>query len=392
MPRQGAGRLQARPPTAVRTMCPVIRSRLCPLRRLRNGPAPTITRGELMPELNVLLASGGWRPYLTRWFKEALKLNGVAGQVIVADSDPRSPARAIADCFVTAPRVGDPSYEDWLRDQLATFDVGLAISINDFELSEWSRLDAEDQGLEPLIRPNTTSQNSVEDKALMVSLLAEARLPVPPTHVASDGAPKQLGDDLVVKGRFGSGSRGLALCDRDCLPAALEHAIEQVTDRSGARPLTRSAALDSIVIQPRIRGQEFGLDVVSDLQSRFVTVLAREKIAMRGGETDQAITVDPSPFRDIAAGLADVLQHRGTIDVDVIQDRDGVIWVIDINPRFGGGYPFSHLAGANIPAAYVAWRTGQRVDEAWLAARPSVTSAKYVDIAVVSEAPSSETS
>jgi len=43
-----------------------------------------------------------------------------------------------------------------------------------------------------------------------------------------------------------------------------------------------------------------------------------------------------------------------------------------INPRIGGGYPFSHIAGANLPAALIAWANGQQPDAAWFRIGPNV--------------------
>ena len=49
---------------------------------------------------------------------------------------------------------------------------------------------------------------------------------------------------------------------------------------------------------------------------------------------------------------------------------------MELNPRFGGGYPFSHAAGANVPSALIAWRRGLAPKPEWLRVRPGVLSAK----------------
>jgi carbamoyl-phosphate synthase large subunit len=78
----------------------------------------------------------------------------------------------------------------------------------------------------------------------------------------------------------------------------------------------------------------------------FIGFAAKKKLAMRAGETDKAITVAPASFEGIVAKIARALLHRGNLDCDFLE-RDGKFYLLEFNPRFGGGYPFTHLAGAN---------------------------------------------
>lgn len=331
--------------------------------------------------MNILLCSVGRRPYLVRWFREALEHNGIAGNVIAADADPFSPARAFADEFISAPIASSDDYIPWLEETLSNKSIGLAISINDFELSKWAVLPREPRFAQ-LVRLEPNCQKLVEDKLLMSEKLMEFGVPSPKTWSGMDlDAVKGTASKYVTKGRFGSGSRGLRFADSKSLVDAVHSATNEVTDPFGvlAHDQTVYAPEDLLVIQEKITGTEYGLDVVCDLDQRYSGVLARKKIAMRGGETDKAVSVAAEKFDEVAKKIALAIPHQGLIDVDVIVDKDGKVNVIDVNPRFGGGYPFSHLAGARVPSLYVAWAAGLQAQENWINYSLGITSSKYVE-------------
>ena len=97
---------------------------------------------------------------------------------------------------------------------------------------------------------------------------------------------------------------------------------------------------------------------------------------MRAGETDQAVTVADLGLEQLGARVGRSVGHVGVLDCDVMV-CDGTPYVFDLNPRFGGGYPFSHLAGVDMPSAILAWLDGRPPDPDWFVCRPGVTGAKY---------------
>lgn len=332
--------------------------------------------------MNILLCSIGRRPYLVQWFKDALADNGLAGKVLVADPDPISPVRAFADEFIHAPRVSESGYETWLKEVLVERDVALAISIDEFELWGWSLLPREEHW-GPLLRLTPESQRLVEDKYAMSEAFSDSDIQIPQTALARH-ALQDLREEgqFVVKGRFSTGSRGLRYTHAGRLQDTLRDAIREAST-SRDHPAFAQGDLapgDLVIVQDRIVGTEYGLDIVSDLDNEFAAVLARRKISMREGETDRAESVDPEMFVELGRTIAAAVPHPGSIDVDVIVDTEGTPFLIDINPRFGGGYPFSQLAGARVPHCYVAWTAGQPVQEDWLRTTPGVVSGKYVGV------------
>src|SRR5262249_21003090 len=137
--------------------------------------------------------------------------------------------------------------------------------------------------------------------------------------------------------------------------------------RTMLAPMCRVDPDNCYVIQPWLPGEEYGMDVVNDLDGRHACTLGRRKLAMRVGNTDRAVTVAEPKLEQLGEQIGRRLGHIGCLDCDVMA-TGADYQVLDLNPRFGGGYPFSHLAGANLPAALIAWARGEIPDPGWLLA------------------------
>jgi carbamoyl-phosphate synthase large subunit len=100
------------------------------------------------------------------------------------------------------------------------------------------------------------------------------------------------------------------------------------------------------MIQEFISGEEFNIDILNDFNGKFISYCAKKKILMRAGETDKAKIIVNKSFEIFAKKLSKSLGHIGNLDCDIII-KNKKIYILDLNPRFGGGYPFTHLSGLN---------------------------------------------
>ena len=99
--------------------------------------------------------------------------------------------------------------------------------------------------------------------------------------------------------------------------------------------------------QKKISGQEYGLDILNDFRGKYVSCCIKKKLLMRAGDTDQAEIIFNNELVNLAKKISKNLKHVGNLDCDVIKSKNKKIFVIDLNPRFGGGYPFTHMYGYN---------------------------------------------
>jgi carbamoyl-phosphate synthase large subunit len=76
----------------------------------------------------------------------------------------------------------------------------------------------------------------------------------------------------------------------------------------------------------------------------------RRRIETRGGEVSKGVTIRQPPVITLAKQIAEALPGGyGVLNVQIFYDeKTDALAVIEINPRFGGGYPLAHEAGAHM--------------------------------------------
>lgn len=309
--------------------------------------------------MNILLTCAGRRRYLVDYFKQSLDGKGL---VIGTDMSPTAPALEICDRWHLVPNVYDPKYIEILLDICRKEKIAAVISLNDLELPILARhrMEFRSVGAEVVVS-NVEAIRLCSDKWATVQLAKELDIPTPATFLDVPSVNEALENGeirypLIVKPRWGSASFGLFVAeDAEELPLL----FNLCTKRVKSSYLSQFAESDDVVIvQEFISGQEYGLDIFNDLDGRYCGVVCKRKLAMRGGETDKATTVSSERFADHAQRLANRLGHIGNLDCDFLEDERG-LFLLELNPRFGGGYPFSHEAGARLTDILLQCLSGQ---------------------------------
>ncbi len=305
--------------------------------------------------MNILFTCAGRRNYLINYFKQAL---GGEGRTFATDMQLTAPAMVDADVSIVVPSIYDPSYIDELARVISNYKIDAVISLNDLELPILSRhrerLEA--GGARVLVSPEAVIDIAF-DKMKTARFLQSNGILTPKTYTDIASATKAISSGeiqfpVVVKPRWGSASIGI---DFPADSEDLELAFKLQHKRLHSTMLATASGQDlenAILIQQKIIGKEYGMDILNDFEGNYIGTFVRQKLAMRSGETDKAISVIDGRFDAIGKKISENLRHVGNLDIDVFE-ADGDLYVLELNPRFGGGYPFSHEAGINTPAIYI---------------------------------------
>ncbi len=311
--------------------------------------------------MNVLFTCAGRRNYLLHYFKDALK---GSGHVIAADMHSTAPAMAVADKAKVVPGVYEPGYVDALLDICKNEQVRAMISLNDLDLPILAAAGKrfQDIGTFPLV----SSEKVIDicfDKWRTIQFASSAGLRSPLTFTSLVGAESahhagEIEFPLTIKPRWGSASIGIEF------PESI-HELQLAHDLLSirlSRSILATASMQNldqaILIQEKISGKEYGLDILNDFSGSPVQVYVKEKLAMRAGETDKAVLRNRPDLEETGFKIGKALGHIGNLDCDIFE-AGGRFYLLEMNPRFGGGYPFSHVAGADYPAALIAWLEGR---------------------------------
>ncbi|MEY8848954.1 ATP-grasp domain-containing protein [Psychroserpens sp. XS_ASV72] len=310
--------------------------------------------------LNLLFTCAGRRNYLINYFKEAIKGQG---QIFAADMSNTAPAMVDADVSIIVPSIYDANYIESLKAIAITHKIDAIISLNDLELPILSKhkSDLESTGAKVIISSETVIDIAF-DKMKTVDFIHSIGLKTPQTFTSLKAAKTALDNEkiqfpLVVKPRWGSASIGIDFPETE-EELELAYRLQHLKLKKSILHTASSHDLEhAILIQEQINGQEYGIDIVNDFNGNYFGTFVRKKLSMRSGETDKAESVIDEKFDAIGKTIAKNLKHVGNLDCDVFTCGNDT-YILELNPRFGGGYPFSHEAGVDTASIYIEWLKG----------------------------------
>jgi len=281
---------------------------------------------------NILITSAGKRVALTQYFKTTLNRFFSEAKVFITDMNPRmAPVSYICDGCYKVPRVTSPEYPEVLMKICEENEIGMIIATIDTELLLLADLKEEfnkrgiivmvsDKPFITMCRDKRNTGEFFESHGIRVPKEIDKYHPTFP---------------LFAKPYDGSLSANLHY---------IRNAEELTPEIMNDEKLLFMEYIDKNVYK------EYTVDMYYGKDNRVKCIVPRERIEIRAGEINKGRTAKNE--------IVDVLKRQ----FDYIEGCVGCICMqlffhpetkdivgIEINPRFGGGYPLSYACGGNYP-------------------------------------------
>ncbi|KGX86365.1 ATP-grasp domain-containing protein [Pontibacillus litoralis] len=281
-------------------------------------------------KLNILFSSVGRRYSLIRSFKKAMNDLGVKGSIVGTDINPLSPGLSIVDSKYLVSRCTSPEFIDELKDICRKEDIQAIIPLIDTELLVLARHKDEfrDIGVEIIVSDEGVI-NICNDKITTYKYFRENNFPTPKV-LDFDFTLENAEFPLFVKPANGHGSINT-------------FKVNNLNELEFFKKYVKNP-----IIQEFINGTEYTLDIFADLKGRVLSVVPRIRLETRAGETNKGKTVKSEKLIKVGKDVVEKLGAIGPVTLQCFVNEKGV-YIIEINPRFGGGVPLGIASGADYP-------------------------------------------
>ncbi|TFD28007.1 ATP-grasp domain-containing protein [Cryobacterium cryoconiti] len=319
-------------------------------------PCPSSVRSQSMQANNWLISSGGRRGALVDLFREST--SPVRSRVVVTDVSRLSAAGQHADEFELVPRI---SADNFLSETLRIskkHGCSTIVPTIDPEIAVLARARAQfrQHGVDIWVSSPQVAELGW-DKWDLYRWLIEAGYPTIDTQEIAESRLVPFAGRVVAKPRTGSSSIGVLIVDN-------------------VESLRVSALTDDYILQRFAPGIEVTVDVAVDERGTVLATVPRRRLEVRAGEVSKGVTIHVPEIELLVRDMVTSLPGAyGVLNVQVIYDPEtNSPKILEINPRFGGGYPLSHAAGGDLIGAMLRSKTGDTASETW---RPGTVMLRY---------------
>ncbi|MBQ8592507.1 MAG: ATP-grasp domain-containing protein [Lachnospiraceae bacterium] len=317
--------------------------------------------------MNLLILSAGTRNKVVQYFKQEC---AEGDRIIATDCSNLAPAVYEADKFYLVPRINHPDYLNIILDICKKEEIAGVLSLIDPELSLIAKHRAQFETIgTKVIVPDYELVETCFNKYDMYKLLCKLQIPTAKCYMQKEVFYEEKSQGKIAYPVFVKPVTG----------SASMH-INKVSSDEELNVLC--SMYDDLMIQEFMDGQEYGADVYIDMiTGKVSTIFVKEKIKMRAGETDKSISVKDEQLFELIQRFVETCGFKGIIDIDIFK-VNGVYYVSEVNPRFGGGYPHAYESGVNVPQLIMKNLRGEVTDPSIGAYRENICMMKYNEIMI----------
>ena len=283
-----------------------------------------------MNNKNIILTSAGKRVELLLEFQRELAPAG--GRVYSIDLNPSmAPACRVSDGSFQVPRVTDPGYIEALLDICKSHDVRLVIPTIDTELLILSQSKAmfSRHGIEIMV--------SEED---FISICRDKRRTMRLFDCLGIRNPEPRDKHNPVFPMFAKPYDGSLSTNIHLIKSDGDLTPEIISD----------SKLIFMEYINKAEYKEFTVDMYYGADNKVKSIVPRERIEIRSGEVNKGAARKNYLVGYLKERMGYIPGVVGCICIQLFyRERDNDVVGIEINPRYGGGYPLSYYSGANFP-------------------------------------------
>jgi carbamoyl-phosphate synthase large subunit len=286
-----------------------------------------------MDKFNVLFLGGGKRVSLAEKFIAAGESLNLDVHVMSYDLEAEQPIREVGKVLV-GKKWDDPLVIEDISDKILEERIDLVLANVDPATLILTKL--KEISTTKIISSDFSTTSTCLSKKEFSKFCNSESLPVIPEIVA-DSFP------FFVKPDKGSASIG----------------AQKIQNRSDLQSLKNP---ESLIFQEFIAGIEYTVDAYVLEDGTTWGISPRVRIATSGGESVNSIMVNDEEIRAVCLSLITKLSLRGPITIQFIRRlSDSKLFLMEVNPRFGGGVPLSIEAGYNFPKIMIEEILGKEV-------------------------------
>jgi len=275
--------------------------------------------------VNILFLGGAKRLSLGERFLRAGDELNANVNIFSYELDKYVPISAIATNVIVGLRWDDQRIIEHLLTTIREYSIHIVLPFVDPATTVSAKLKAVGENIFAPVSDESVCETFF-DKIRANRWFVENRIPVPES---TNEFP------LIAKLRKGSASKGIVI---------IRNTVEW-------RFFADSYNQENYLVQRFIEGDEYSIDCYISTKGEIMSVVSRKRIEIAEGEVTKSVTVRDNEIIELANKILIRCKCVGPLTMQVIrEEKTGKLFVLEINPRFGGGVLVSIEAGANIPS------------------------------------------